>query len=395
MRGIINRIWKFIKQIGLYGILFFITVYLIAAVNVYKIADYVINNQKVNNEWSAEGGDRIETIYLSFFGGREQFVNSNGGIRRLLGQREMNNVVKLDNNYLATTMQYRSDEVLKEYADSIVTFDRYLKSKGIPLIYASTPYTVSKYDTQLPEGKADYGNNNIDRLLGFLSESGVEVLDFRETMKQDGIDQYELMYKTDHHWTTEAGFYAFRKLADRFEKLLDFEISDELKNQDNYDRRTYQDSFLGSRGQRVGKLYAGNDDFELFVPKFETLVEKDGIKGTMPELAYDQKWLSENQYNGQFLYDYVLGGSLANYKNLSVTNNKKLLIVTDSMGKAVNPYLILSFKEVMTVSNHDVMNLKREVIEQFDPDMVLLLYYPGQLEDNRDAFKFGINFEES
>ena len=28
-------------------------------------------------------------------------------------------------------------------------------------------------------------------------------------MHEDGIDQYDMMYRTDHHWTTEAGFYAY------------------------------------------------------------------------------------------------------------------------------------------------------------------------------------------
>jgi len=392
---LMKRILKLAKRIGPYGIIFFMVVYIIAVLNLMNVVLYVRNDEKVNNEWSVEGSDRIETIYLSFFSGREQFVSANGGIRILLGQREMNHVVKLNNGYLATTMEYKSDDVLSEYANSIIGLNNFLKNKNIPLIYASTPYTISKYGLQLPKGIEDFGNDNLDRLLEFLNKSDVEVIDFRETLKWDGIDQYDFMYKTDHHWTTEGGFYAFQVLAESLEEVLTIEIDDKLKNIENYDRIIYENCFLGSRGQRVGKLYAGKDDFELLIPKFDTLVEKDGAKGTMPELAYNQKVLSENQYNGQFLYDDVLGGSMANFKNLSATNDKKLLIVTDSMGKAVNPYLILSFKEVMTISNHETINLNKDVIGQFDPDVVLLLYYPGQLEDNSDAFKFGINYEES
>lgn len=40
------------------------------------------------------------------------------------------------------------------------------------MIYAVTPYTVDKYDPQLPAGVQDYGNDNLDRFAGMLRKGG-------------------------------------------------------------------------------------------------------------------------------------------------------------------------------------------------------------------------------
>ena len=43
-------------------------------------------------------------------------------------------------------------------------------------------------------------------LVEGLRENGIETMDLRFLMHEDGID---LFYRTDYHYTTEAGFYTF------------------------------------------------------------------------------------------------------------------------------------------------------------------------------------------
>ncbi len=379
---------KKLKKLGLYGFLFFFVMFGFAAINAYRMIDFYVNDRTNNNEWVAEAGNKIETDYITNFAGKRHFVNINGAVHSLLGQREMNGVVKLNNGYLLTTMEECPQEKIAEYGDAMIDLNEYLKEKDIPLLYVTTPYTSSKYDPQLPGGVVDYGNENTDRFLAYLENGGVETMDLREQMYEDGIDQYTLMYKTDHHWTTQGGFYAYGKIAEYLQEELNCEIDAQVKDFSNYTVTTYEDWHLGSRGQRTGIFFAGIDDFELITPNFETSLKTEDAQGTLPELAYDMAPLANKEYTSRYTYDYVLQDSLLHFKNDLAKNDKKILVMGDSMGLAVAPFLDISFAEMMYLSNYQSYELTPELMEEYQPDAVVFLYYAGRITDGDHPFNF-------
>ena len=76
-----------------------------------------------------------------------------------------------------------------------------------------------------------------------------------------------MMYKTDHHWTTRAGFYAYCKLEDYLTQIFQCDVDSRIGDINNYNIEVYEKWHLGSNGQRTGIYFAGIDDFELIVPK--------------------------------------------------------------------------------------------------------------------------------
>lgn len=347
---------------------------------VYDITDY--------NEWSVDSGTKLETDFITNFFGKIQFVNFNGAVRSLLNQREMNQIVKLNNGYLAKPIGKISEDILKSNAEEIYELQKQLLMEEIPLLYVITPYSISKYDPQLPAGIDDYGNANMDVFLSYLDKRNVDYMDLRKEIYLDGINQYDLWYKTDHHWTTEGGFYAYTKITERLESILDVSVDETLKNRDNYSVTTYKNWHLGSNGQRTGIYYAGIDDFDLILPEFDTHIRDiEGHTGTLEELLIDYQPLKNRDYESRYTYDYVLRKSLGRFENLYAKNDKKILIVCDSMGKSVNPFLAISFQEIYTVS---ASKLTEELIKSYQPDVVLLLYYAGQLGSSDSYYKFGL-----
>lgn len=379
---------KTIKKLGLYGILFFVMIFAFGLLSGYRVIRYWIGDTKVNNATIAYGTDKIETDYISNFFGKSHFINLNGAIRNLIGQREMNGVVKLENGYLLTTMEECPEEMIVEFGDAVVGLNHYLQEQNIPLLYAVTPYTSSKYDPQLPTGVEDYGNINTDRFLEYLESFGVATMDLRQLMYEDGVDQYSLMYRTDHHWTTEGGFYAYGKIADYLMETLDCKIDERVRDINNYTIVTYEDWHLGSRGQRTGLFYSGIDDFALFVPDFETSLLKGTEEGTLEELAYNMEPLSNKDYTSRFTYDYVLQDSISHFTNNLAHNDKRILVVGDSMELAVAPFLDISFREVMYLSNYQSYELTEELIDEYQPDAVVFLYYAGRITDGDNPFDF-------
>lgn len=372
----------------MYAAAFFTAVVVLGFLSFGKLVGFYVNEELDYNEWSADLGSKLETDIATSFFEKFQFVNLNGAVRNFLGQHEMNGVVKLNNGYLTTLVGRSADEYLLDCAASVAALDAYLKARGTALVYAATPLTQGKYDSQMPYGVEDYGNMNVDRLLMMLEASGVDTIDFREKMYADGINHYDMMYKTDHHWTTEAGFYAYGILEDYIVEKIGCKADERVSDIRNYTVTTYKEWHLGSRGQRTGIYYAGIDDFKLILPNFETSIQNGGGDvGSMQEMAVNMEPLGKKQYTSRYTYDWVLGGSCGNYVNLNSKNDAKILIISDSFAKAVNPYLMMGFKEINYIYDLDVSCVTPEYIEEYDPDVVVLMYY-SEILGGGNGFNF-------
>lgn len=116
----------------------------------------------------------------------------------------------------------------------------------------------------------------------------------------------------------------------------------------------------------------------------------------MPRASvYNRKPLQNKEYTSRYTYDYVLDAALGNYRNLDCKNDLKILIVTDSYGKAVNPFLIMGFSEVRFLYNRESEQLTKDYIDSYCPDIVILMYYPDFLSEGSLAFQFqGFGDEE-
>lgn len=366
---------KRIRVSYIYLAIFILIIAVTGIVSATKLARFYMFNEVDYNEWTVELGNRYETDISTCFWGKFNYVNFNGAVRRLLGIREMNDVVKMNNGYLLTTQRYLEDDYLQINVERISALDRYLQNRGTNFVYALSPYTSSKYDPQLPDGVKDYGNDNGDRLLQMLAEQGIDTIDFRKAMKEDGIDHYQMMYRTDHHWTTCGGLYAYGVLADYISSKTGCTLDERVADENQYTARNYEKWHLGSRGQRTGAYFAGIDDFVLYFPDFDNNVSKvNGGSGTMPEVVYDMSPLVDKDYTSRYTYDTVLDNTIGEFSNPNCGNDMRVMLVSDSYGKAVMPYLMLGFGSTVYVYDMQQM-LTADYIEEYDPDVVIMLKY--------------------
>lgn len=385
-----KKIRDFISRLGLYGLLFVVILFPLAAVSGFRAAKCWVSGEMIPNEWTLDMGSKWEVDYISAFWGKNAFLNLNGFMRRLTGQREMNDVIKLNNGYLARPVGYVSDEELEPGVASLTDLDRQLDASGAEFLVAVAPDTISKYDPQLPLGVEEYVNDDLDRMIHMLTEEGVEVMDFREEIHEDGIDQYTLMYKTDHHWTTRAGLYAYGKLAEWIEQKTGVKANARVRDIENYSVTTYKNWHLGSRGQRTGSLYAGIDDFDLILPKFDTLLTDGERTGTFEELFINYRALEKRDMTSRYTYDMTLESVWGNYTNLLTDNDLKVLVIGDSFTRAVCPYLNISYGENRFVHYQNLGVMTEEYVEEYDPDVVILLYYPENILE-QDSLEFNIS----
>ena len=362
-----------------------------------QTASWYIFDPELNEAFTADAGDEHESAYLANFPGKDAFIDGNGLMAGILGQREMNGVIKLNNGYLTDVRPQLSREKLREEAETVIHVSDVLKQHGIPFLYVAAPMKPADgagctAQEQLPAGVEDYGNENLDFFLSCLSEGNeVNILDLRQAMNEDGRDPYEFFYRTDHHWTTEGAFYAYQKLAAWIKALTGTEPEQQVSDSEQYNRTVYKGWHMGSNARRTGTLYAGLDDFVLITPKFETKLTNrvSGQTGSFEEVLLNMEAVEEKDLDYS-LYDRLYLHALEQYHNELCSNGLKILLICDSYGAALNPYLVLSCEDTECMSAYAPGLLTESYLEQQQPDLVILMQYSGLNLGEDSSFEFGL-----
>ena len=344
------------------------------------VVEKFIKNEDVN---IAKKKEQLSFMVQENIWRKYDFINLNGLAHNLLGQREMNDVYKLDNGYVADTIPYINTSA---FAKSLVALHNQLSVRGIDMLYVQAPCKSDPAQNLFPPSIHDYSNKNADEFLQIIVNANIPVLDLRAEIRKDNIDFYSLFYQTDHHWTSQTAFWAFQKIAERMKDTFEVPIDSSITDINQYKITTYKNLFPGYYVNRTGKYYAGLDDISLIIPSFHTKlsiqIPKLGVEkeGTFGEILVNKEALQEQvSYNRYYVY---LGtNDSLTINNHLLGNEKKIVIVKDSFAIPVIPYFSLAFKQVEVIdlrySNH---NSLIDSIDEIKPDIVLFLYNASAYE---------------
>lgn len=338
--------------------------------------------------------DEVESTLTDLLDRDHGFIEAYGLVQRLLGRRVMEDV---DSHY---TVSRLSDGALSfadpdnayydtsGHAQALADFrDTLAEELDIPLLYVQVPQKASVYgESQLPDGLNDYGDAHANTFLRALREREVDYLDLRPVLA--GTGRYsELFFRTDHHWTAEGAFLAWQAVAEKLEEDYGYDFPLFSTNPDRWERTVLEDAFLGSQGKRVGGLYAGYDDFELWKPKGKTSFEyKVPIQayqrtGSFEEaLLFPERLKQTDPYEAN-PYTYYSGGDypFARMKNLRNPDGPTIVLLRDSFACPFAPFMAMGCGELVTIDlryfRDDLMTYLRWV----EADMVVVLYSPGSL----------------
>jgi len=328
------------------------------------------------------------------------FIQLYGGIQKLLGRRVVEDmdpqytVVKLTDQMLTfVDLEAEQTDMTRRAREMTAFAKRVRKEYHTPVLYVQAP---SKLDmAPLPEGIVDYSGAEADQFLSLLEKDKVvDTLDlrpvFREAAEEDPLAVEDLFFHTDHHWTPEGAFLGYQALCEKLEKKYRFKLEEEWTDPDAFEKYTFEDAFLGSQGRRVGSLYVGLDDFEIWSPKFSTdftyTVSLMGIKREgpfassllFPERLSETGYYSTNQYTIYSGGDYLLSRAL-NEKN---PDGKRILILRDSFGCALTPFLSIPSGEVMAIDprqfNGD-QDTMLDYVDWLEPDLIIIMNSTGSL----------------
>lgn len=328
---------------------------------------------------------------------KNDFINLYGFIQKTVGKRfifekngTMGEIVKLSDGSLAFIIDKQYDLLKK--AEHTQVFTEQLQLMGVDLIYVQVPFKIEKNQKGLPLGAEDYSNENADEMLDLLNNRGVATFDLRDEIAKEFSDYAPLFFKTDHHWKPETGLWAAHKIAGRLNSDYGFNIDTSLLEKDGFAVTTYKDHFLGSMGKRMGRYYAGTDDFSLLLPRYETDMSchYHRVNGKTFERSgnFEDTWIFRDNLKKDYFesntYVTYSGGDfpLMTFRNNRIAG-KKILVLRDSYSCVLTPFLSLAACAEMHII--DPRHYKDSImgyVEDFKPDVVLMLYYPNVLKQD-------------
>lgn len=330
---------------------------------------------------------QIESVFNADIVHRKHWINIYGGAQRVFLKNEVNDfeVIKDKNGFLHIPAEKIENDVLSEYANNLQYFYDLCRNKNIPFLYIAAPAEVMEDKTVMPSGISDFGNVNIDRFLRMLEDREIPYLDTRPLLDEMPLE--DIFYRTDHHWALPASIKTLTETIRILNEDYNMELDSEfiLQNTENYICKVYENSFLGSRGIKVGELYAGKDTFRVLVPKFETNLENRYFvnselmwtkTGSFWDTMIDEDILNDTSYYNKYNV-FMFASSCENrIVNHNADNDYRILVISDSFGRQLVPYLSLYVKQTRWLDPQPgrYSESYTDYIEEYNPDCVIVMF---------------------
>lgn len=331
--------------------------------------------------------------------GKYTYVEAYGYLQKLLGKKEINNfeVVKANDGTLHYTYFTTGPNKVDTLVKRMEGLKKAASGYGSKVMYVMTPDKYIKGKTEFEKGiPYNYANETADNFLTSLKKNGIDTLDFRELMKEDGKYTPDSFYKTDHHWKVQTAFWAYTKFIDVLEGKygLQFPDKDMYTNLNNFNQITYKDSYLGSMGRKEGILYSGAEDFTFIYPKFDTnfyFYLQEGTKKIESQGRFEQSIAFTSLLSGKGdIYDsmndkfftYMDGNpGFAQINNYNQPNGPKVLFIKDSLMVPVASFFSLGCSKVYMIDPRYYSGSIEDFISNNKLDYIFVSFSPQNLTE--------------
>ncbi len=379
------------------AVFFLIILAVSTGLNIYgNIAHLKPNYSDKDFSWSVFNDilNEIKENESQYIFGKTKLSFMNATVQGIMGKKciedPLLDVVKLKNGFLGYNYGYSEESAgtdnhkdYAKYSEKLSEFHSELKKSDIGLLYIQVAGRIPS-DEFTPYAAITCKNDSGDEFIDFFDED-IRYIKTSEEIESANLDYYDLFYKTDHHWNADCGFFVSQKICEK----LNYDVPKNITDIKSYSKKTIQNSFLGSIGRRVGDIYAGYDDFSVLYPNFETdltvaVKDKPSRSGSFENTVIYNEYIPKENSGDWFAYSAFCGGDfgLQIVTNNNSDNNKKILIVRDSYGAAVSPYLALTCAElhIIDLRHYEGVSVL-EYARQIAADDVLLLYNVTSIND--------------
>ena len=362
-------------------------------------------------EYRARGGG-LPSAALSFVMDAERnlqqqiprqgnWIDLFGGVMRLTGTDAVSDVesaytvYKMKNGSFAFIHAEESTPLNEKQIASVGELKRTADALGAKSWFISVPQKTCTRDEALAFTSRGVTDNaeliDASRRQAFAS-CGFSVLDLHGKMHEQPGLHGQLYFKTDHHWTAQAGLWAAQQIADALS------LPTEPLDKERFTEKVYPRAMFGSQGHRCGRLYCAQEDISVPIPQTDAAFSVSADHETVSEGGFIDAMLFPKNLEGyiydRYPYGLFLGRdrALVSIRNLSSPDGTKVLVLKDSFSNAVAPYLALVCAQVDMIDARYYTGDVTEWIRQNKPDAVLVMM--SAVVDN-ESFVFSENGGDS
>lgn len=375
---------------------------------IVDVASFADTADTLLQTWDADVNGNVyeKYTYLEMYG----FYN------RLLGKREYNGftLVSDKNGYLynANLWNFTHKDTIptKSFAERVYNLEQAVKENGTKVYVLCMPIRTMKEYVDFEAGMPYQDFTEVaDDYIYYCNTYNLSVIDFRTAMTDSGATREDLYFKTDHHWTPLAAFYAFDYLVEELKQDGHyFDIEDYYTDINNYQLETYEDCWLGTLGIKTGLYYAG--DMESFIainPKYETMFEYTHQSTSTDKIsvqngAFDECLLIRDYIDRQItgnLYESAAYNSYLNgvrkydsIKNMNNPDGPKVLFIRDSYSSPLGAFFANVCGQVDMIWAKEYDESVEELVENGNYDFIFVATWPENLEEA--SFNFYKDFDK-
>ena len=253
-----------------------------------------------------------------------------------------------------------------KYAETLSKFADYAAEKGVRTISAPAPTAVGilvEPEFQEKLGCADQ-NATIQYFHGLMSDNVLKVDTYAALVAHN--DEY-IYFRTDHHWTALGAYYAYEAICD----AAGFDVVP-LEDFQEWDQGEFEGSLYWKAPNRR-KLRL--DNVMAYIPPgdIETLVTTGTSGGHEAPLLAD---MTQREANTKYLTFLGTDYALTTVTNNSIPDAPTCIVVKDSFGNALVPFLSQCYHKVYAIDYRKFQGSPlRFLIDTYDVDDVIFAPY--------------------
>lgn len=306
-------------------------------------------------------GKSVENYLSDHFAGRKLFVGLNAYYNLFSGRNGAGDIYLGNDSYLINQPVVFDQEKLQKNVDDINAF---VRSANVPAVMAVVPSTGYVMEKSLPAVHKPYHDGEILDALSASLDTSVQFVDFRSPFLKQR-EQAQLYYKTDHHWTSEGAYLGYHTLG----TALGYTPGEPAQ----YQIERYE-GFYGTTYSHSGYWLTAPDAIEIWknpsLTNLSVRIEETGKPAQESNSLFFPSHLEETDK-----YPVFLDG---NHGYTKITNadapKGKLLLIKDSFGHCLAPFLAEQYKEIYMVDLRYYKTALTRLIKEEEIDQILILY---------------------
>lgn len=305
-------------------------------------------------DWSFD--DAVETYLADQLPGRDALVGLNAYTMLLSGRQVSEEIWRDREGYLVETPVTATGDQVTKRLNRIASLG---EKTGLPAYVLAVPSTGYVRWGTLPQALATLYYPEQLLLEEIASAPGVIPVPLTKTFWQEGQSWY---YRTDHHWTGEGAYAAYR-------------IFMETAGRDalSYDRFYHHtvDGYVGSTRSRSALWLTKGDILTIDEP-MDTQVR---VTFSDDDKAYDSLFFYDHLQEYDW-YPLFLDGNhpLTVIEDLTAPDGPVLVMVKDSFGNTLAPLLAPTYSRIVMVDPRYYRGSVSDLCAEYGADELLFCY---------------------